>query len=181
VPKRPIVPIQGARLRLRPLEAADLPTTLAWRNQDHVRRWFVHSEPLTWEQHQSWFFTYLPRDDDYLFVIEETERLRKPVGQVGLYRIDWRSRTAEFGRILIGEPDAQGSGLAREATSLLLGYAFGAWSLQEIELEVFAENTRAIRVYQRCGFEPASEGDGMVRMRVTPEQFSRSHSPSTAA
>jgi RimJ/RimL family protein N-acetyltransferase len=181
LPKRLIDPIQGPRLRLRPLEAADLPTTLGWRNQDHIRRWFVHSERLTWEQHRSWFFKYLERDDDYLFMVEETESLQKPVGQVGLYRIDWPGRRAEFGRLLIGEPDAQGCGLAREATSLLLAYAFTEWGLRTIELEVFADNRRALRLYHQCGFEPSSEGHGMVQMRVTAEQFSRSYSPSTAA
>ena len=53
---------------------------------------------------------------------------------------------------------------AREATSLLLDFAFGAWGLRTIKLEVFADNARALHLYRRCGFEPTSEENGMVLM-----------------
>lgn len=171
--KRHVAPIEGPRLRLRLADAADLPRTLSWRNQDGIRKWFVHSEPLTPDQHRGWFLKYLDRDDDFLFLIEETDRLRKPIGQVGLYRIDWPGRSAEFGRILIGEPDARGLGYAGEATALLLGFAFRDWGLGAVDLEVFADNERAIRVYRRCGFEATGERDGLVLMRATPERFAR--------
>ena len=43
----------GCRLRL--LTESDLPQTLAWRNRDHVRRWFLHSDLVTPEAHRGWF------------------------------------------------------------------------------------------------------------------------------
>jgi diamine N-acetyltransferase len=171
VPKSIIAPIQSSRLRLRLAEAGDLPLTLAWRNQDEIRRWFKNSNPLTLEQHQAWFSSYLLRDDDYLFLIEETDRLNRPIGQVSLYGIDWQGGSAEFGRILIGEPEAQGAGLAGEATTLLLDFAFREWGLREIYLEVIAENARALRVYRRCGFVISSEESGLIRMHVSPERL----------
>jgi RimJ/RimL family protein N-acetyltransferase len=156
------------------LAEADLPTTLAWRNQDSIRRWFVHSQRLTWEQHLGWFQRYADRDDDYLFVIEATDHLRRPVGQVGLYRIDWQARSAEYGRVLIGDPAAQGGGYAGEATAALLDFAFREWGLRTIELEVFADNERAQRLYVHCGFESMEMKDGLLHMQVTPERFFRS-------
>ncbi len=173
MPKPLVAPIVGPRVRLRPLAEGDLPLTLAWRNQDPIRRWFVHSELLTWEQHRSWFARYLERDDDFLFLIEETSQLKKPVGQVGLYRIDRQARCAEYGRIMIGEPDAQGQGLAAEATAALLDFAFREWNLHTIELEVFADNERALRIYLRNGFESVELREGLLRMRLTPERFAR--------
>jgi hypothetical protein len=80
--------------------------TLAWRNQDHIRTWFFHSDVITPEQHRRWFDAYRGRDDDFVFVIEETEELRRPVGQVALYYIDWEPGTAEYGRLMIGDTDA---------------------------------------------------------------------------
>jgi RimJ/RimL family protein N-acetyltransferase len=171
VAKRSIPPLVGQRLRLRPVEAGDLPLTLAWRNRDDIRRWFKTSNLLVMDQHAAWFDRYLTRDDDFLFLIEEIDRLRKPIGQVGLYGIDWRGGTAELGRIMVGEPDALGAGFAGEATSLLLGFAFREWGLSEVHLEVFSSNARAIRVYHRCGFEAVSEEDGLLRMRVTADRF----------
>jgi len=49
--------------------------TRAWRNQDHIRKWFFHSDPITTEQHLAWWQRYQDRDDDFVFIIEETETL----------------------------------------------------------------------------------------------------------
>jgi diamine N-acetyltransferase len=174
LPKRTILPVAGPRLTLRLLEARDLPRTLTWRNQDHIRRWFVHSDVLTWDQHHGWYQKYLPKDDDFLFVIDETARLHKPIGQISLYKIDWQAGSAEFGRILIGENDAHGCGYASEATALLLGLGFRDLGLREIYLEVFAANARAIRVYEQCGFRRGEEANGLLPMRVTPASFAAS-------
>lgn len=176
MPKPTVAPIAGPRVRLRPLAADDLPLTLAWRNQDEIRRWFVHSDRLTWEQHQSWFQRYVERDDDVLFLIEETHEIRRPIGQVGLYGIDWIARAAEYGRVMIGDALGQGKGYAGEATALLLAFAFREWRLASIKLEVYADNERALRVYHRCGFESLALKDGLLQMRVTPERFARSKS-----
>lgn len=173
MPKPTVVSIPGPRTRLRPLAEADLPLTLAWRNQDAIRRWFVHSDLLTWEQHSAWFQRYLERDDDFLFVIEETAQLQRPIGQIGLYRIDWQAGCAEYGRIMIGEATAQGHGYAAEATAMLIDFAFRDWNLRTIELEVYADNERALRVYLRHGFESIALRDGLMRMRITPERFVR--------
>jgi diamine N-acetyltransferase len=174
VPKRAILPIVGPRLTLRLLESRDLPRTLTWRNQDHIRRWFVHSAVLTWDQHCGWYQKYLQKDDDFLFVIDETARLHKPIGQVSLYKIDWQAGSAEFGRIMIGENDAHGAGYAIEATALLVDFGFRQLGLREIYLEVFTQNGRAIHVYEKCGFRAEAESNGLLPMRVTPGTFAAS-------
>jgi RimJ/RimL family protein N-acetyltransferase len=125
MPKRPLGPLEGPRVRLRLLEQADLPLTLAWRNQDHIRRWFVHQAVITPDAHRRWFEAYADRDDDFVLMIEEIRGGLRPVGQAALYRIDWGRGRAEFGRLMIGEADAAGRGLAREATALLVEHALG--------------------------------------------------------
>lgn len=162
--KRVIPPLTGERVRLRLLAEADLPMILAWRNQPHIRQWFVHSEPITWEQHCGWYTQYAQRDNDFLFVVEETQRLHKPVGQVALYNITWAEQRAEYGRLLIGAPDALGQGLAKEATRLLLTWACGQLGLQQITLDVFTTNHRALALYHACGFRAVSEHEGMQTM-----------------
>jgi RimJ/RimL family protein N-acetyltransferase len=165
VAKRSLAPLAGDRVRLRLIEETDLARTLAWRNQDHIRRWFVHADVIGPEQHRQWFESYRERDDDFVFLIEETQALRKPVGQVSLYRIDWERRRAEYGRLLIGEEDARGRGLAREATEVLLGHAATAWTIREVELEVFADNAAAIAIYAACGFRVEDRRGRLLCMR----------------
>lgn len=162
--KRRIPPLTGERVRLRLLEETDLPQTLAWRNQDHIRRWFLHADVISPEHHRRWFEDYRLRDDDFVFVIEETQALRKPVGQVSLYRIDWERLRAEYGRLLIGEGDATGRGLAHEATEVLLRYASGTLGLREVVLEVFADNAAAIAIYTACGFRVRERRGALLSM-----------------
>jgi len=164
VAKRAIPPLVGHRVRLRLLEEPDLPHTLAWRNRDHIRRWFVYSKVIEPEQHRQWFEAYRDRDDDFAFIIEETQDLRKPIGQVSLYRIDWDQRRAEYGRLMIGEADAAGRGLAYEATEILLRFATTTLGLREIELEVFADNAAAIRIYTACGFRVRERSGALLHM-----------------
>jgi diamine N-acetyltransferase len=139
---------------------------LGWRNQDAIRRWFVHSEVIALADHRAWFARYEDRDDDFLFIIEETRDLHKPVGQVGLYRIEAVRGSAEFGRLLIGEADARGKGLAQKATALVLDFAFCSLGLQEVLLEVLPENEPAKAVYRRCGFVPTGLRNGLLQMRA---------------
>jgi diamine N-acetyltransferase len=156
--------IEKGRIRLRLLEESDLPMTLRWRNQDHIRKWFVHSEVISAEQHQEWFKQYLERDNDYVFIIEETRNFHKPVGQISLYNIDWKQRRADYGRLLIGEPNAQGKGIAKKANYLLLHYAFAILGLNKVELEVFTDNEPAIAIYRGCRFREVSELNGLKKM-----------------
>lgn len=162
--KRHLAPIERGRIRLRLLESADLPATLAWRNQDHIRKWFLTTAVITPEQHQNWFARNQQRDDDFVFVIEEREALRRPVGQVAIYNIDWAAGRAEFGRLMLGDPAAAGQGIAKDATQLIVDEALASWGLREIYLQVIETNVRAIAIYRACGFSETSRSDGLIHM-----------------
>jgi diamine N-acetyltransferase len=164
--KRAVAPLVNGRARLRLLEEADLALTREWRNQDHIRQWFFDANLISPEQHRAWWQRYRDRDDDFVFVIEETDTLKGPVGQVSLYNIDWTARRAEFGRLMIGEPGAVGLGIAQLATSALLRFAFQSWPVREIYLDVLPTNAPAIAVYRACGFEPEPSIGPAIRMTV---------------
>lgn len=172
MPKQSLAPIIGTHVRLRLLTAADLPLTRVWRNQDHIRTWFLSSAVITAEQHAAWFRAYTQKDSDFVFIIEETHDLRKdlhkPVGQIALYNIDWERGRAEYGRLLIGEPGAARRGLAKEATQLLLAYSFQQFGLKEVRLEVLSHNAAAIALYRTCGFQQTAIHNGVISMRITP-------------
>jgi diamine N-acetyltransferase len=166
VAKRALGPYESEKVRLRLLEETDLPRTLAWRNQDHIRKWFFNSDVIDEDRHRAWFAKYSERDDDFVFVIESRADAGMPVGQVSLYHIDWEGRTAEYGRLMIGEPSARGRGLAHAATDRLLEAAFVEIELREVYLEVVATNEPAIAIYRACGFVAESPSGGTIRMRL---------------
>lgn len=163
-PKSNLQPIENQRMRLRLLERGDLEMTRQWRNQDSVRRWFVHSEIISAEQHQQWFEAYLSKDDDFVFIIEDTMALKRPIGQIALYNIEWDQRRAEFGRLMVGDLEARGRGFAKDAVMLLLEFAERAWRIDKTYLYVYANNYPAIKVYQSTGFIPVEKVDDMVYM-----------------
>ena len=74
------------------------------------------------------------------------------VGQIDLFSINWRLRSAEMA-IVLGNEAARGRGVGGEAVGLMLRYAFTMLGLERVELEVAAENERAIRCYRRAGFQ----------------------------
>jgi diamine N-acetyltransferase len=169
MPKCSLPDYENELVRLRLLRKDDLPLTLRWRNQDHIRRWFFFSDLITPEQHASWFEQYREHDDDFVFIIEDIQAGNRPVGQVALYHIEWAQRRAEFGRLMIGEASAAGKGLAFAATQLALRIAFQDLALQELFLEVFADNQRAIAIYTGAGFRAKEQRGDVIEMVITPD------------
>lgn len=168
MPKRTVDPVEGSAVRLRLLEEADLPLTLSWRNQDNIRKWFFHSDLITPQQHKAWFDQYYSRDNDFVFIIEQLSPQRnRPVGQISLYQVDWSTRQAEFGRLMIGESDALGKGFAHEATHLIVKLAIEQFKLRKLYLEVLSNNQIALSIYTKIGFIKVSETEGVLKMVLT--------------
>ncbi len=154
--------IRASRVRLRLLTEDDLDMTLAWRNRDEVRRWFRQSDVLSAQSHRAWFQQHQLVDDALMFIVEAVE-IGQPVGQVSIYAMDREIGEAEVGRF-IAAPGVSGKGLIRDAIGALVNFAFSELALQRVYLEVFANNARAIRLYDSLGFAKHGEQDGMVLM-----------------
>jgi RimJ/RimL family protein N-acetyltransferase len=146
--KTPLADLRGARLTLRELRAEHLAAVVEWRNQPANRVCFFHQQPLRLDQQQEWFARYLADPTDRTFIILLEHHL--PAGMLGLYHQDLARRRAEFGRLLLADA-YRGHGYAEEACRLCLDYA-RQLGLGEVYLEVWADNLRAIRLYQRLGF-----------------------------
>jgi len=71
------------------------------------------------------------------------------IGEVLLTDLDEGNRSCGF-RIWIA--GATGRGLGTEATRLAVGHGFESCGLNRIQLEVYAFNPRARRVYEKVGF-----------------------------
>ncbi|GAA1401715.1 GNAT family N-acetyltransferase [Catellatospora coxensis] len=93
------------------------------------------------------------------------------VGEVVFNEWNKVSLSCNF-RVLLG-PSGRDRGLGTEAVRMFLGYGFERLGLHRIELEVFAFNPRARRVYEKVGFvaegvlrEVLRDGDGWVDATV---------------
>lgn len=160
--KQAYSPIVAGSLRLRLLDEADLPFTLAWRNRDGARQQFGTADVLQWDQHAGWFTRYLDKADDLVFIVEDAATHSR-IGQVAIYGIDTGASKAEIGRFVVA-PEFQGQGLMRQGVEALMGFAREALGLASVYLLVRDTNERARRLYEQLGFTEVSRADGMITM-----------------
>jgi RimJ/RimL family protein N-acetyltransferase len=143
----------GARVRLRPVERADLPRFVAWLQDDDVITNLDIVIPFNTVREEKFF-------DDVMAGPPETQpfslEVRKGrgwlhVGGCGLQHADWRNRSIELG-IFIGVKEAWGRGYGTEATQLLVDHAFGTLNMHRVWLRNYEDNRRARHVYEELGF-----------------------------
>lgn len=93
---------------------------------------------------------YLTKNDIIMAIVEK--ETNKSIGICGLHNRNEVHRTATFG-IFLGDKNYWGHGIGTEATMLTLDYAFNVLNLNSVSLEVIDFNKRAIRSYEKCGFQ----------------------------
>lgn len=142
--------IKGGDLYLRPMTVADTDLIIRWRNQDFVRRNFIQQALFTREGHLHWIETMIKTGRAVQFIICTKDNV--PVGSVYLRDIDTAHKHAEYG-IFIGEESALSKGYGTKAAGLMTAYAFEKLKLHKLKLRVLAENKRAVRSYEKAGFE----------------------------
>jgi len=146
--------IFGKRVRLRALNQEDLPLFVEWLNDPEVVRGLTHYQPFSLEDEKDWYegMRKMPQEERPLMVDVRIDTKWKPIGDLGLFGIDWRIRSAEFG-IVIGEKAYWDQGYGTEAMELILKHGFETLNLNRIYLRVYEDNLRAIRVYKKTGFK----------------------------
>ena len=163
---------------LRPITLEDTENIVKWRNTDRVRKNFIYQKPFTKEGHLAWMRDKVAAGEVVQFILCETEGDR-PVGSVYFRDIDSGNKKAEYG-IFIGEEDAAGKGYGTLAGRAAIQYAGSSLKLQKLMLRVFADNTAAVRSYEKAGFEKEAllrdeikTGDGyrdlILMARLYPE------------
>lgn len=107
---------------------------------------------------KEWIENLRHAKDKIIWAVVE-EKTNKCVGQVGLYQIDYRVRSAEFG-IMLGDKSVWGKGLGRACTKRVIDYGFLELNLNRVFLYVLDSNLRAVKLYHSMGFQD----EGLLRM-----------------
>ena len=136
---------------LRELEKHDLSIINRWRNNPDLIQYLAapyrYIAPVIDER---WYENYLANRDTCVrcSIINDNGDL---LGLVSLLNIDSINRSATFG-IMIGDENNCESGAGTYAIKYILKHAFLNLNLNRVELGVLANNSRAIHVYEKCGF-----------------------------
>ena len=110
--------------------------------------------PLSDRQSRGYFDTViLPLSlQGYCFAIHTSDS-KALIGTTALTDAGPDSPNAALFRIVIGEKWAWDQGFGTEATRLVVNEAFESLGLDEVQLEVFRHNPRAIAAYRKVGFQ----------------------------
>jgi RimJ/RimL family protein N-acetyltransferase len=149
--------ILGQRIRLRPVEKDDLPRFVKWFADPETRRYLALYLPLGQAQEEQWFERNVTAGDMQAWAIDAQPDDAAPghwahIGSCGYHAIDYRHRHGELG-IVIGAADYRGRGYGTDAVQTLVAFGFYTLNLNRIFLRVYADNARAIRAYEKVGFQ----------------------------
>jgi RimJ/RimL family protein N-acetyltransferase len=147
---------RGKFVRLSAFDPEEM--SKAWprwfRNSEYVRLLNSSARPmqspkaaLKWMEEEaaeispaSYYFSIRTLEDDKL------------IGELGLDVVDWSGRDAFVG-LGIGETEYWSKGYGTDVMNVLLRFAFMEINLRRVTLTVFEYNPRAIRSYEKAGFQ----------------------------
>lgn len=144
---------ESTRVKLRKMTKEDAVLYHSWRNDLEVMRStnlcldvYPLEETEAFVEH-----VILGSNTSKSYILLEKEN-ETPIGVLALIHIDYKNRNAEC-IIDIGDKRFWGKGYGSEGLKLLLDYGFYEMNLHRLSLRVFSFNDRAIRLYQRLGFQ----------------------------
>lgn len=147
---------------IRPLEENDAYTSVKWRNDPSVFKYtgIVYKKEITIENELEWSRTVCANPNDYRCAIIVDGIY---VGNIYLTGIDGMS--AHY-HVFIGNKEYWGKGVAKQASKLILAYAFNVLKLESVKLRVRKENISAFMLYEKLGFEVDSEDGVWASMSI---------------
>lgn len=150
--------ISGQKVTLRAVEPNDIPLLWEWTQDEELMR--LRDYPMPPKSLDQARREAEEQSDEclrhlHLAIITLDGEL---IGETSLREIDQRNRSAVF-TIAIGKKDYWGHGYGSDATRILMKYAFEQLNLHRVDLFVHAWNERAIKAYEKCGFQH----DGRLR------------------
>ena len=121
---------------------------LEWMHDPEINQWFrFDAANMTDERARDFIAgSFSERDRHYAITDDSDEYL----GTISLEEIDRENHHALYAVSM--RSAYQGSGIAAEATELLLEIAFYELELERVYLNVLSDNTRAKRFYEKAGF-----------------------------
>ena len=145
--------IRGDRVWLRPIEPADMVADSAMAGDAEVGHFLGAKSPMSRAAAERFSTEILGQigQTGYSYAICLLGEERS-IGTVFLHDVDKVNGSGVVG-IFLGDRRYLGQGYGTDALNALVDFGFGELRLERIELEVFDFNARAIRSYEKAGFQ----------------------------
>lgn len=164
--------IFGEKIMLKPIEEKNIPLFVAWTSDPEVNM-FTTGRGFSLEEEKAWFKETVNNPNEHVFTIYLKEN-DTPIGNCGLHgnfvlKEPYNGKT--FLGIMIGEKSQWGKGYGTDVIMTLLHHAKKDLKETEIFLSVDAANTKAIHLYEKCGFEKVERWHNEKRVTKTKEEY----------
>lgn len=148
------VKLESERLVFEPLSLKHLSITYVnWLNNLKVIKYLESGGDYTLEKLE--VFLKEQEHKDILFWAIFTKVSEKHIGNIKIDPIDLENNSGEYG-ILMGDTDEWGKGYAKEASVAIINYCFKKLKFSKITLGVLEQNTVALELYKKIGFQQES-------------------------
>lgn len=140
---------RGKKTVVRWFQREDVDKRQSWPH--HTDPLYSHNDPRPMSQRERdfWFLERSASSTYHMFAIDDFQG--NLVGWLTLRNIDSNARTGVLGIAL--DPNWMGMGFGTDALWAFLDYYFDGLGLREMRLDVAAFNRRAMRSYEKCGFQ----------------------------
>jgi RimJ/RimL family protein N-acetyltransferase len=145
--------IPGNKVRLRAVEADDLPLLHRWANDEvlwmNLGGWRF---PSNFESLRAWHAGLKADSLNHRLVIETLDGDRV-IGTANLVDIDWKNRNAFHG-MLLGPPELRGQGYGFDTVMAMMRYAFDELGLERLDTDIIEFNAASLALYiGKCGWK----------------------------
>lgn len=144
--------LQWEKISLVVPERSDARIWQKWMNHLETQMYIGFFWKIFYLEDEEEFYEDIRKNKkDRTFCIFSREK-RQIIGNISLFGISERHRNATLG-VAIFDDNNQNKWFWTEAVQLMLKYGFENLGLYKVKLEVQSRNFRAIRVYEKCGFQ----------------------------
>ena len=144
--------MSGEKCYLSPISLDDVELYTQWVNDMEIGQFVLFSTTIYDIEKEKEALKKLMAESISFAIVEKNTN--KAIGNCSLFGTSEVHRHGQFG-IFIGDKSYWSQGIGTEATRLILDYGFNVLNLNNISLEVYAFNKRAIRCYEKVGFKLA--------------------------
>ena len=128
---------------------------------DRVARFIGHrTEPYTAEEEAAFIKSKIAENAPIFSMIEKDSG--EFIGNIEF--MDIKDGAAELGIAITAEK--QGFGYGIESINRMLDYGFHTLALNRVFLKVYPDNSRAVHVYEKCGFSEYDRTDEDIFMEI---------------
>lgn len=141
--------LKGERVTITPIKLEDTFLLKEWGTHENPLLGDYNLPEISMKDLESWYYQKTRRSNNkYFSVFNEENRF---IGYMGIKNIRKIFKDSVLG--IVFDPNYINKGYGTEAILTFLDYYFNEMNMKRLYLEVAKFNKRAMRCYEKCGFE----------------------------